>query len=138
MFMFKNMGMDLEVTSGAIATLLKEAVKSAPAECCGLLLGHGVRLEMVRPAANVAADPTRHFEIDPATLFAAHRESRNGGPELLGYYHSHPNGHPLPSATDCEHASGDNRCWAIIAQGEVRFFRDGADGFSSIAVRHMP
>ena len=33
------MGMVLEVTSEVVATLLAEAARAAPAECCGLLLG---------------------------------------------------------------------------------------------------
>ena len=125
--------MTLAVTSGAMATLLEEAAKAASLECCGLLLGRAGRVETAQPTANVAPDPTRHFEIDPAALFAAHRAARDGGPELLGYYHSHPAGHPLPSATDCEHASGDGRTWAIIAGGEVSFWRDGASGFEALS-----
>jgi len=127
--------MALEVTSGAIATLLAEATRAAPAECCGLLLGRGGRIDTARPAANVAGDPLRAFEIDPAALFAAHREARAGGAELVGYYHSHPNDHPLPSATDCEHASGDGRAWAIVAGGEVTFWRDGCAGFEPLSYR---
>ena len=126
------MGMTLTVTSGAMATLREEAAQAAPLECCGLLLGRDGRVEAAQPAANVAPDPSRHFEIDPAALFAAHRAARDGGPELLGYYHSHPAGHPLPSATDCEHASGDLRVWAIIAGGEVRFWRDGPGEFEAL------
>ncbi|MGE3690273.1 MAG: M67 family metallopeptidase [Novosphingobium sp.] len=132
------MGMELEVTSGAIATLLAESAKAAPLECCGLLLGRGNRIEQARLAANVADDPQRRFEIDPAALFAAHRQERAGGPELLGYFHSHPNGHPLPSATDCEHASGDSRVWAIVAQGAVTFWRDGKNGFEALPHRTIP
>ena len=128
------MGMTIEVTSGTMATLLEEAERAAPQECCGLLLGAGSKVLEARPAANVALDPARHFEIDPAALFAAHRAARGGGPELLGYYHSHPAGHPFPSATDCEHASGDDRVWAIIAGGEVVFWRDGPGGFAAMAV----
>ena len=127
------MGMELEVTSGVIATLLAEAARAAPDECCGLLLGRAGRVEEARPAANVAPDPARHFEIDPAALFAAHRESRTGGLDLLGYYHSHPEGHPVPSATDCAHASGDSRAWAIVAGGQVAFWRDGEQGFEALS-----
>lgn len=130
--------MGMTVTSGAIATLRQEATREGRHECCGLLLGEGGLTDgaivEARPAANVAADPERHFEIDPAALFAAHRAARDGGLQVLGYYHSHPTGHPVPSATDCEHASGDARVWAIIAGGEVAFWRDGADGFSPVAV----
>ena len=126
------MGMTIEVTSGTMATLREEASRAAPLECCGLLLGAAGRVVEARPAANVAPDPARHFEIDPAALFAAHRAARDGGRQLLGYYHSHPEGHPVPSATDCEHASGDDRVWAIIADGQVAFWRDGTGGFAAV------
>lgn len=124
--------MDIEVTSGAIATLLEEAARAAPTECCGLLLGEAGRIDRVQPAANVAADPLRNFEIDPAALIAAFRSAREGGAQVLGYYHSHPAGHPLPSAVDCEHASGDGRAWAIVSGGEVTFWRDGRNGFEAL------
>ncbi len=124
--------MTIEVTSGAMATLHAEAVRAAPMECCGLLLGRGSKVEEARPVANIAADPLRHFEIDPVALFAAHRAERSGGPPLVGYYHSHPGGHPLPSATDCAHASGDERVWAIVAEGQVTFWRDGPAGFAAL------
>jgi len=127
--------MALEVTSGVLATLLEEARAAAPLECCGLLLGQGERVDAVVPAANVALDPAVRFEIDPAALFAAHRAARAGGPQILGYYHSHPSGHPVPSATDCEHSTGDLRVWAIVAGGEVAFWRDSGEGFDPIACR---
>jgi desampylase len=129
------MGMTIRVTSGALATLLAEAARAAPRECCGLLLGSADLIETAQPAANVAAEPLVRFEIDPAALFAAHKAARSGGPGLAGYYHSHPQGHPLPSATDCEHASGDGRLWAIVAGGEVRFYRDGERGFEPVPHR---
>jgi len=127
--------MALEVTSGVLATLLEEARAAAPLECCGLLLGQGERVDAAAPAANVAPDPALRFEIDPAALFAAHRAARAGGPQILGYYHSHPTGHPVPSATDCEHSTGDLRVWAIVAGGEVAFWRDSGEGFDPIACR---
>jgi desampylase len=127
-----EMGMVVQVTSGVIATLIAEAAKAAPAESCGLLLG-GERIVEARPAANVAADPLRHFEIDPAALIAAHRAAREGGLPIIGYYHSHPTGHPVPSATDCEHAGGDGSVWAIVAAGGVTFWRDGSAGFEALS-----
>jgi proteasome lid subunit RPN8/RPN11 len=129
------MGTMLVVTRPVLASLRAEAAKAAPLECCGILLGRDGRITRIRPAANVHPDPARHFEIDPAVLIAAHREARAGGPELVGYYHSHPAGHPRPSATDCEHASGDGRAWAIVAGGEVTFWRDGEDGFEALSMQ---
>ncbi len=124
--------MTLKVASDVIATLLQEAANAAPHECCGLLLGEGARIDEARPAANISDDPARRFEIDPLALLTAHKAARAGGPQIVGYYHSHPEGHPVPSATDCEHASGDERVWAIIAGGEVAFWRDGAQGFEPV------
>lgn len=129
------MGAMLVISSEALAALVREAARAAPRECCGLLLGREGRINRVRPADNVADEPATRFEIDPAALLAAHKAARAGGPELIGYYHSHPQGHPVPSATDRAHASGDARVWAIIARGEVAFWRDGAHGFEALPYR---
>ena len=127
--------MDLEVTSGAIATLLKEATLAAPRECCGLLLGRGLRIARAVPADNVHPEPERHFEIDPAVLIAALREEREGGEQVLGYYHSHPNGMASPSGEDQACASGDGRVWAIAAAGAVTWWRDDKEGFEPLSLR---
>jgi proteasome lid subunit RPN8/RPN11 len=124
--------MVLEVTSGTIATLIEEATRAHPLECCGLLLGEGPRIAEVRPAANVHPDPARHFEVDPQALIDAYRAARGGGPQVLGYYHSHPNGLAEPSASDRAAAAGDGRIWAIIAAGAVSWWRDLPDGFEAI------
>ena len=153
-----KMGMDPQLTRGALAAMVAEAARAHPNEACGLLLGRvedgAERITAIRPAANVAADPTRHFEIDPATLIAALRAERERGPErgpelgpepgkatdgqgdvLLGWYHSHPAGEATPSATDRASAPRDGRLWAIIARGTVRLWRDGAQGFEMLPTR---
>ena len=127
--------MDLELTSGALATLVEEATKAHPRECCGLLLGQGARIDGALPATNVHPDPEWHFEIDPAALIAAHRAARAGGPQVVGYYHSHPNGRAEPSGEDIAMAERAGRFWAIIANQSVLFWRDGADGFTALSSR---
>lgn len=127
--------MTIEVTSGVMATLLHEAHAAGLHECCGLLLGQGERIDAAVPAVNVSPRPDVQFEIDPQALFAAHKAARAGGPQVLGYYHSHPTGHPIPSATDCEHSTGDLRVWAIVASGEVAFYRDCGNGFTPLSCR---
>ena len=128
--------MAITVTSGVLATLLEEATRAHPLECCGLLLGldDGEILAAV-PTANVHPQPQRHFEIDPAALISAHRAARDGGPAVLGYYHSHPSGRTEPSATDRASASGDGRIWAIIANLEVALWRDEPGGFEPLPLR---
>jgi len=137
------MGTDPQVTSGVMATLYAEAARAHPAEACGLLLGvvadGGERVDLAVVCANVAPDPLRHFEIDPVALIAAHRAARAGGPAVVGYWHSHPTGHPLPSATDCAHAGGDGRIWAIVTgdatNGAIGWFRDTPQGFTVLSTR---
>ena len=126
-----DVGMVLTVTSEVIAKLLEDAARAHPEECCGLLLGQGEHIEEARPSANVAFDRTIRFEIDPAVLLKAHREARNGGQQVLGYYHSHPTGSESPSVTDRELAGRDGRVWAIIASGRVAFWLDHAEGFAA-------
>jgi proteasome lid subunit RPN8/RPN11 len=46
----------------------------------------------------------RRFLIGPADVTGLERRARASGLEVLGYYHSHPDGPPLPSAYDQEHA----------------------------------
>jgi proteasome lid subunit RPN8/RPN11 len=127
--------MEIELTSGTLATLLEEAQRAHPRECCGLLLGKASRVALAQPAANVHPDPTSHFEIDPKALITAHRAARAGGLELLGYYHSHPNGRTEPSAADRQSASGDGRIWAIVAGGNVLWWRDQPGAFVVLPTR---
>ena len=124
--------MTLEVSSHVLESLLAEAEAAPLRECCGLLLGEGHRLISFQPAANVHPDPETHFEIDPQALIDAHRGARQGGPQVLGYYHSHPNGLARPSDTDEAMATGQGLIWAIIAAGRVTFWREGAAGFAAL------
>lgn len=125
--------MDIDVTSQALHAMRAAAAAAHPREACGLLLGEGRRILEARETANVHPAPTTHFEIDPQALIDAHRAARVGGPEVLGYFHAHPSGKPVPSATDCAMAARDGRVWAIIAGRDVMFWQDGEDGFSALS-----
>jgi proteasome lid subunit RPN8/RPN11 len=129
------MVMEIAVTRAALERLTAEAKRALPDETCGLLLGQGNRIERIQPARNVHATPRTHFEIDPQALVDAHRAARGGGPEIVGYYHSHPEGPAGPSATDQAMASGDRRVWAIVANGDVTFWHDDEDGFAKLSYR---
>lgn len=124
--------MALEVSSDVIGALLAEAAKAHPRECCGILLGSSEAISGALPTANVHPSSETRFEIDPAALIAAHRAARSGGPPVIGYYHSHPTGAAVPSATDSAMASRDGAIWAIIAAGGVRLWRAGLAGFEPL------
>ena len=126
--------MIIEVSSAQVERLLAEARNALPREACGLLLGNGAQIEEVRVCRNVHPQPETHFEIDPQALIDAHRAARSGGPQVLGYFHSHPVGLPEPSATDRACAAGDGRIWAIVAGHDVRFWRDDIAGFAALSL----
>ena len=121
--------MPVRLTRPVLERILAEAARAAPEECCGILLGRDGLIEETRPAPNVAPDPLRRFEIDPQALVDAHRAARGNGPQILGYYHSHPGGSAEPSATDRAQSAGDGRVWAIAGETGVAFWRDGERGF---------
>jgi proteasome lid subunit RPN8/RPN11 len=113
--------MKVVISRAVFDQILDHADRYPDEEVCGLLLGrHGV-IESARPAANVAPDRARTFELDPAVLLAAHRDARDGGPAIQGHYHSHPNGDARPSPRDAAHAR-PGAFWLIVARGEARLF----------------
>lgn len=100
-----------------------------PREACGLLFGDVDRISGAEVTANVAEDPERGFEIDPAALLAAHKTERAGGRRIAGYWHSHPSGDATPSATDASMAAPDGKLWLIYANGDMSLWiaSGGAD-----------
>ena len=126
--------MDVRVATGVIDALVAEAARASPRECCGLLLGEGGRIDAALPARNVHPQPSTHFEIDPQALIDAHRAARSGGAQVIGYFHSHPNGLARPSDTDALCAAGDGLVWAIVAGGAVTFWHDLPGGFERLSL----
>lgn len=120
--------MRLEILTSINEQICAHARREHPREACGLLLGCGDRIEAAVEAANVADCPTQEFEIDPALLLRCHREARDDGRALLGWYHSHPNGRGEPSATDAARVEDDGMIWIIVAHDKLRAFRTVADG----------
>ena len=116
-----------------IEKLRVEATRAFPDEACGLLLGREGRIEQAIPARNVHPTPRTHFEIDPQALIDGHRAARQGGLDVLGYYHSHPTGAAEPSAIDRQMATGDGRVWAIAGKDGVTFWRDDEGGFTALS-----
>jgi len=119
------------VTREIVAILIAHACEDSPRECCGLLLGRGDEVAEVRRARNVASSPATRFVIDPKDHIDARRDGRARGLEILGFYHSHPHGAAVPSATDVAEAAYPGSVYAIIGLGadvpEVRVF-EFADG----------
>ena len=87
-----------------------------PAECCGLIGGsEDGQAKSIYPLNNVAFDREVAYEAAPEELFAAQRQMRERGEQLLAIYHSHPRSHdPAPSDTDVRLAYYPSAIYFII------------------------
>lgn len=131
----ENASMPFILARAAHDAMLAAAKAQHPRECCGILLGGAGAVDAAVATGNVHPDPHTHFEIDPIALIAAHKAARNGGPGIVGYYHSHPHGPAEPSATDRKMAAHDGLVWAIAGQAGLRCWRDDPGGFVPLPYR---
>ena len=115
----------VRISKNDAAAILHTAAAHYPAECCGLLEGtatsDGWRVVAVHEAPNIAPDPRRRFLIDPQHQFELLRRLRGTDRELIGCFHSHPDGPPQPSATDLAQAIEPDFVW-LIASGTPASF----------------
>ena len=138
----------LDLSVQHLEAMQRAAATADPEECCGLLIGSGLKdvtVTSVRQVANLVANRKTEFAVDPQTQFDVLRELRGGRHRIVGHYHSHPNGVSTPSARDVAGAHDPDAVWVIISVDDgtpvfPRAFvhvRDG-DGFSEIPITISP
>jgi proteasome lid subunit RPN8/RPN11 len=117
--------LSLTIPKKILAEMVEEAGKLAPHECCGLLAGKDGRVTHHYKITNIVASQdagvqemfdqakVAHLErlspeeradiafwMDPKDMFAAQKDMRAQGTEMLASYHSHPVSPARPSPTD--------------------------------------
>jgi proteasome lid subunit RPN8/RPN11 len=108
----------IELRPEHLQAIARAAEAAYPEECCGLLVGivdgDDRRVTRVEPSTNVfEGDHRRRFEVDPRLILRLQRELRGGAEQLIGLYHSHPDGPGEPSATDLAKAWEPDLVWLI-------------------------
>lgn len=98
--------------------MLKHCKKGLPNEACGLIggrkEGENQYIEKVYLLTNV--DESReHFSMDPREQFAAIKDIRANGWELLGNFHSHPESPSRPSEEDKRLAYDSSVSYLILS-----------------------
>ena len=139
--------MSLLIPSDLLLRMREEAASAFPEECCGLLIGEPgpddrIEVRDLVPAANVAPDRRRHFELDPAVHLRWQQTLRGTGRSVVGHYHSHPGGRAEPSLVDIKSISDPAVIWVIVTAesdtdiGDVRAWRvkDDVSGFQDIPI----
>jgi proteasome lid subunit RPN8/RPN11 len=101
--------MSLRLRARANEIVHSHLCRSYPEEGCGVLLGTdsgGTRLiEQAEPVANQRTDSRgNRYLISPEELMLVERGAREKDWDVLGFFHSHPDHPPVPSAFDLENA----------------------------------
>ena len=130
------------IASPTLDSIRSHAAAEYPREGCGLLVGRDLAgeraVEYAVPTRN--ADATaRRYAIPPEEFLVAERAARERGLEVVGFYHSHPDVEPAPSATDTA-AAWPHYTYLIVGveagkSGEVTAWRLAPDGFVAEPLR---
>ena len=124
--------------------VVDHALEAAPYEACGVLGGSfgrtSSRIEQVEPAANAAASPEVEYALDPGEQFELMEAIREGGREVVGFYHSHPVGPPGPSQADARRATWPDYSYVIAVLDGHPFvgswrWNEGSSRFAQELVR---
>ena len=139
------------ISAAELEKIERAAADAYPAECCGLLVGHGqadTALVVTRAVAsrNLKADERNdRFEVDPKVRFDVMRDLEGSEERIVGHYHSHPDHPARPSATDLSMVWEPELVWLITAvdkgrPAETTAHRARADrsGFESLDMRTDP
>jgi len=95
----------ISIDKNAFDTMVADAERSFPDECCGFVMGleegEERRISRVLVVDNSKeGDRRRRFAIAPKDYLLAERKADEWGLQLLGIYHSHPNHPAIPSEHD--------------------------------------
>lgn len=129
--------------------LIAHAREGTPPEVCGVLAGErgergergdsdddGARVERAIRTPNAAATPRTAYEVPPERLHAVLTDVEAAGEDVVGFYHSHPDGPAEPSATDRAAATWTGHLYLIVAPDApaVRAWRWTGERFAEVAV----
>ncbi|WP_217593881.1 M67 family metallopeptidase [Cohnella sp. GbtcB17] len=125
---------EVQMTDTLLRALFEGCREALPLEACGVLLGARenaiIAVTDIRFIPNVAADPRTAFAFEPRAWIEAAYAAQKSRREVVGFFHSHPSGPPLPSASDIRGCDGSG-CHLIAGFGPceaVRAYKASAEG----------
>ncbi len=118
--------------------MVSHAVREAPLECCGILVGRGRTATRVYEVPN-ADRSTVSYSMPPEEQLRVFREMGVESLDMVAIYHSHPHAGPFPSERDLRLASYPDVVHIIISlqngRPSVKGFRIGNEGISVESIR---
>ena len=107
--------MHVVITESTYQSILSQALKDAPIESCGYLLGTDKETATENyPMTNVDHSD-EHFSFDPKEQFAVLKYARQKGLKIVGNWHSHPASPSRPSQEDLRLAFDPSILYFILS-----------------------
>ncbi|MFB6283103.1 MAG: desampylase [Halobacteria archaeon] len=101
--------------------MVEQARDGVPYEICGVLAGESnrdeVRVERIYPVENVSDTPEVNYLMEPEEQLQTLDKIEDDGFEVVGFYHSHPEGPEVPSETDASRANWPDYSYVIVSLG---------------------
>ena len=110
--------MKLEIPNDIFEQMIDQAKAHAPVEACGILAGRGDTVHRMYRMTNTEARED-HYTMEPREQFAAVKDMRATGLDMLAIYHSHPATAARPSVEDVRLAFTSEIAYVIISLGEA-------------------
>jgi proteasome lid subunit RPN8/RPN11 len=104
--------------------------REMPNEACGVVLGIQNEVKQIVPLPNVAASPKISYRIDDQALVQTFFNAKQNGLTVVGFYHSHPNGDPIPSQTDIQQSAYPDTAYLIVGM------RSGEPCLAAWSIQH--
>jgi proteasome lid subunit RPN8/RPN11 len=96
------------------AALRRMCQEAATREICGYVVDYGDGVWALAPVTNVHKNPERFYTMHQDEALAVWEL---GSGEVVGEYHSHPQGPARPSTTDLRYAVPGLRHWIVTPDG---------------------
>lgn len=110
----------IHITASLHQQIVAHAEQCYPYEACGLFMGivnslYDITLTDYVESINRAENPAIAFVIDPLTHITLQKAARLKGEQVLGVFHSHPEGEATLSETDKKNAIYSKFLWMIAS-----------------------
>jgi proteasome lid subunit RPN8/RPN11 len=118
----------------------RQVSRHFPLEACGLLAGKDGRVETALGIPNVERSQVR-YRMEPGAQWRAFQRMENAGLDLVGIYHSHPQGPDHPSETDIAenmYPAAQIILYRVEGRWQARAFRIEGGKANEIALKYLP
>lgn len=114
---------------GFVQEMLDHAEEDHPLEACGLVVANAGKFKLIR-AKNVHPLPKQEFEIEEGAWLRV-----DEGEEVIGIYHSHPEGSAEPSWADRTMCEATGLTWHIVSYPQGGYVSIEPNGFQAPYLR---